>query len=195
MSTNLSPWDRRRLLTIPNMLTMLRLVMIPFFVAATLAEKFNLAFTIFVTAGITDIFDGMIARRLNQRSSIGAFLDPAADKLMMFSAYLLYTLIHSIPHRLPGWLTFTIFSRDVLLVFTAYLLYTRVNIRRFPPSIAGKASTVAQVTAVSAAIAANTALRGIAIPLLPFVFAVALSLTLLSGWDYVRRSRTMLEEM
>jgi len=183
-----------KLITVPNGLTAARFVAIPFFIAATLSGRFNLAFALFVGAGITDIFDGYIARRLNQKSSLGAFLDPAADKIMMFTAYILYTFRTVIEDRIPVWLTLTIFMRDILIVFFAYLLYTRINVRRFPPSIAGKVSTVSQVTMVAAVIAANGAVRIIADPLLPLLIPAALILTLLSGFDYLRRARSLLDE-
>jgi len=183
-----------RLLTVPNVLTILRLVAIPFFVAATIAGHYNLAFALFVGAGVTDAFDGYIARKLNQKSTLGAFLDPTADKIMMFSAYILYTFRTSIEHRLPAWLTLTIFMRDILIVFFAYLLYTRIQVRRFPPSLAGKISTICQVTVVAAVIAANGVVRIIADPLLPFLIPAALVITLLSGFDYLRRARFLLDE-
>jgi cardiolipin synthase len=184
-----------RLVTVPNALTVLRLIAIPFFVAATMAGQYDLAFGLFVGAGVTDVFDGYIARRLNQKSSLGAFLDPAADKLMMFSAYILYTFRTGIEEKIPVWLTLTIFLRDILIVFFAYLLYTRINVRRFPPSVAGKISTVCQVTVVAGVIAANGVVRVIADPLLPILIPTALIMTLLSGYGYVRRARLRLDEM
>ncbi len=191
-----TPLRRRRgLLTIPNMLTFGRLASIPFFVAATFAGLYDLAFTLFVAAGVTDMIDGYVARRLNQRSSIGAVLDPAADKIMMFSAYIIYTIVPSIRHRLPGWLTLTIFMRDVLIVFFAYLLYTRIRIRKFPPSAAGKTSTVIQIVTLSATIGANTVyMSWISIPLLTIALPLTLVTALYSGFDYLRRAQSMLEE-
>jgi len=183
-----------RLLTVPNALTVLRLVAIPFFVVATLDGRYNLAFAIFVGAGVTDAFDGYIARKLNQKSFLGAFLDPAADKIMMFSAYILYTFRMVIEHRIPMWLTLTIFMRDILIVFFAYMLYTRIQIRRFQPSLAGKISTICQVTVVAGVIAANGVVRVIADPLLPILIPAALIATLLSGFDYLRKARFILDE-
>lgn len=183
-----------RLLTVPNALTVLRLAAVPFFVAATIGGRYDLAFALFVGAGVTDAFDGYIARKLNQKSTLGAFLDPAADKIMLFSAYILYTFRTAIEHRIPTWLTITIFMRDILIVFFAYLLYTRIHIKRFPPSLAGKISTIAQVCVVAGVVAANGVVAIIADPLLPFLIPAALVLTLLSGFDYLRRSRLMLDE-
>jgi cardiolipin synthase len=113
---------------------------------------------------------------------------------MMFSAYILYTFRMSIESRIPAWLTLTIFMRDILIVFFAYLLYTRIHIRRFPPSLAGKISTICQVTVVAAVIASNGVVRIIADPLLPILIPAALVITLLSGFDYMRRARYLLDE-
>src|SRR6478672_11415491 len=131
-------------MTIPNILTILRILIVPFFIAASVSRNFTLAFVLFVSAAVTDIFDGAIARRFNQKSRIGALLDPAADKLMMISGYLFYTFSNKPLLRIPGWLTFVVFIRDFLILSFAYLLYTRVHVKKFPPSIAGKASTVLQ---------------------------------------------------
>lgn len=181
-----------KILTIPNVLTMMRLAVIPFFVVASLESYFTLATVLFVSAGITDAIDGYIARRLNQRSKLGALLDPAVDKMMMISAYLVYTLHGSIEYSLPGWLTFTIFARDFMIAFFAYLLYTRVQVKRFPPSMAGKTSTVFQIVTLSATIAANTFIRPFAVPLLTLLFPATLLMTLYSGFDYLRRADAML---
>lgn len=183
-----------RLLTIPNLLTFLRLLLVPVFVIASLRGLFMLAFVSFVTAGITDIVDGYIARKLNQQSRLGALLDPAVDKMMMASGYLLYTLLQRAEVRLPLSLTFAVFARDVVIVLFAYLLFTRVRIRRFPPSWQGKTSTVFQVVALSVTIAANTFMQPLAVPLLEIVWPATFAMTLYSGFDYLRKWNDVLLE-
>lgn len=173
--------------TIPNVLSLVRLTMVPVFIWAAVAGSFGLAFTIFVSAAVTDAFDGWIARRFNQRSTLGAFLDPAADKTLMVSAYVVMTMDGIAPLRLPVWLTFTVFARDVLIVLFAYLLYTRIRVSRFPPSIFGKVSTIIQVITLAATLAANSVLQPVFAPVLPGLHAVAFAVTLVSGWDYLRR--------
>jgi len=180
--------------TVPNLLTLFRMVLVPFFLVASMRGMWTLALALFVTAAVTDIFDGMIARRFNQRSRLGAILDPAADKTMLVCGYLFYTLTNKLPLvALPVWLTFVVFIRDFLIAVFAYLLYTRVHVKRFPPSWAGKASTVLQAGTLATVIAAN----GVLPQLLPFVqglFRVALVVTLYSAWDYLRRGRQLVEE-
>jgi cardiolipin synthase (CMP-forming) len=180
----------RSALTIPNILTLLRLLLIPFFLYASFRGMYTIAFVLFVTAAVTDILDGFIARLLNQRSLLGALLDPAVDKLMMIAGYLFYTLA-PLAERIPPWLTFTIFVRDFLIMMFAYLLYTRVKVTRFPPSLAGKVSTVLQAFTLATAIAVNgltPSLRWLA----EFLFRAALLITLFSAGDYLRRAGRML---
>jgi cardiolipin synthase len=175
-----------RIITIPNGLTLLRLIAVPVFIYASFRGLFTLAFILFVSAAVTDIFDGFIARRLNQRSRLGAVLDPAADKTMMISGYLFYTFSGSVRYAIPQWLTFLVFVRDIGIVTFAYLLYTRVQVKGFPPSWAGKASTLAQATALGCVIAVNSWWPE-ATWLGEMLFRAACAITLFSSWDYLRK--------
>ena len=182
------------MLNIPNALTLLRLLLIPIFLFASFRGFFLAAFVLFVTAAVTDIFDGLIARKLNQRSRIGAILDPAADKIMMVCGYLYYTLAPNVALvRIPGWLTFVVFIRDFLIMMFAYLLYTRVRVKKFPPSAAGKISTVLQAVTLGAVIGGNAFVPRL-VSFAELMFRVALLATLFSGGDYIRRAKRMLLE-
>jgi cardiolipin synthase (CMP-forming) len=192
MSESHTPAPSHGVLTIPNVLTLLRLILIPFFLAASFRGRFREAFILFVAAALTDIIDGFVARRLNQRSRLGAVLDPTADKVMLVCGYLFYTLSPVVPFRLPYWVTYVIFARDVLIVAFAYLLYTRIQIRRFPPSLAGKLSTLCQAVTLAAVIGVNSVTPGLA-TFAAVMFRVALVMTLLSGLDYLRRANLLLE--
>jgi len=180
--------------TIPNILTLLRLFLVPCFLYASMRGHFLAAFVLFVSAALTDVFDGMIARRLNQRSRLGAILDPAADKTMMICGYLYFTFSQSVRLRFPGWLTFTVFIRDFLIILFAYLLYTRVQVKRFPPSWAGKTSTVTQAVTLGCTIAVNAFGTPFLGQLAEILFRAALLITLFSAWDYLRRGKGLLEE-
>ena len=182
-----------QVLTLPNILTLLRLLLIPVFVIAAIRHAHSAAFVVFVTAAVTDALDGWIARKFNLRSRLGAILDPAADKMLMVAGYIVYTLGTVADPRLPDWLTFTVFARDVIIVFFAYLLYTRIKIKRFPPSIPGKVSTLFQVLALAATIAANTPLGAPLILILPYINRLTLVTTMFSGADYVRKWERVLK--
>lgn len=178
--------------TIPNLLTLLRLVMVPFFLAASFQRMYTVAFVLFVTAAFTDILDGMIARRFNQKSRLGALFDPAADKSLMICGFLFYTLAWGLPIvTIPGWLTFVVFIRDFMILLVAYLLYTRVHVKRFPPSVAGKTSTVLQAVTLGTTIGVNAFVPSL-VWFAEFLFRVALIVTLYSSWDYLRRGERLL---
>ena len=181
------------MLTVPNLLPLLRLLAVPVFIIASFRGHYMLSFVLFVGAAVTDMLDGMIARRFNQRSRLGALFDPAADKTMMVSGYLFYTLRDGLPVvTLPTWLTFTVFIRDFLILSFAYMLYTRVRVTRFPPSIAGKISTVVQAVTLGTAIGVNAFVPQL-LWLAELFFKVTVVITLYSGWDYMRRAERMLD--
>jgi cardiolipin synthase len=182
-------------MTIPNILTLARLVAVPVFLIASFRGHFTLAFGLFVGAVATDVLDGMIARRFNQRSRLGAVLDPAADKTIMVCGYLFYTLRDGLPMvRIPAWLTFTVFIRDFLIISFVYLMYTRVKVKRFPPSWLGKTSTVIQAVTLATTIAVNAFLPGL-LWLAEVLFRITAVTTLVSGWDYGRRCDRMLDPL
>lgn len=183
----------RDLATIPNLLTLLRLLLIPVFLVVSFRGAFFAVLVLFITAAVTDIFDGLIARRLNQRSRLGAILDPAADKTMMIAGYLYYTLAGNVALRIPGWLTFVVLIRDFLIIMFAYLLYTRVQVKRFPPSWAGKTSTVLQAVTLGTVIGVNAFIPGL-VWLAEPLFRIAMLMTLFSAADYLRRGKRMLLE-
>jgi cardiolipin synthase len=182
-----------RILTVPNILTLGRLIAVPVFLWASFEGRFTFAFVLFVSAALTDLFDGIIARRFNQRSRLGALLDPAADKTIMVCGYLFYTLRSGVSVPIPPWLTFAILIRDFMIVVFAYLLFTRVNVKRFPPSWAGKTSTVMQAIALGCVIGSNGPLPALQ-PALPVLFRIVVAITLYSAWDYLRRGRRLLDE-
>jgi cardiolipin synthase (CMP-forming) len=180
------------LLTIPNILTLGRLILVPCFLVASMRGMYATAFVLFVSAAVTDVLDGMIARRWNLRSRLGALLDPAADKTLMVCAFLYYTFAGGPSVRIPGWLTFSVFIRDFLIVLFAYLMYTRMQVRKFPPSVAGKMSTVLQALTMAAVLGANAFTRQL-VPVAEVLFVASLVMTLASGWDYMRRAERTLE--
>lgn len=179
---------------VPNTLTIARLLLVPCFLWASMRALYVTAFVIFVSAALTDILDGWLARRLNVKSRLGALLDPAADKTLMVCGFLYYTFAAKLPVvELPGWLTFTVFIRDFLIAVFAYLMYTRVNVSGFPPTIAGKASTVLQAVTLMVTIATNAfapALLGVT----HFLFRASLFMTVYSAWGYMRRAALLLAE-
>ena len=140
-STRLNPFR-----TAPNLLTLLRICLAPFLVAAILDNHYGLSFVLFVAAGLTDALDGTLARVLKQRSMLGQYLDPVADKLLLSTLFLVLTHEGLIPARV----TVMVFGRDVGILVVSAILYAAVGRREFSPSIFGKANTLVQVAAVAA---------------------------------------------
>ncbi|HEV2134636.1 MAG TPA: CDP-alcohol phosphatidyltransferase family protein [Terracidiphilus sp.] len=132
--------------TAPNILSFLRICMAPFLVVAILDGDYALGFTLFVAAGLTDALDGALARMLKQRSTLGQYLDPVADKLLLSTLFLVLMNKRLIPTAV----TVLVFGRDVGILVVAAILYAATGRREFNPSVFGKANTVAQITAVAA---------------------------------------------
>jgi cardiolipin synthase len=130
----------------PNLLTLMRICMAPFLVAAILQGHFLLSFILFVAAGLTDGLDGLLARVLRQRSVLGHYLDPVADKLLLSTLF----LVLFYKGLMPGTVTVLVFGRDVGILLVSAILYAAVGRREFYPSIFGKANTLAQISAVAA---------------------------------------------
>ena len=126
-----------RILTVPNELTFLRLAFLPFFIIAIKYDHYALALAILVLAGVSDGLDGLLARGLNQRTPLGAYLDPIADKLLLSSSYFVLAL----KARISWWLAILVLGRDVLLLVACATILLTVGYRPFPPSIWGKATT------------------------------------------------------
>ena len=129
----------------PNLLTLMRICLAPFLVSAILEDRFALSFGLFVVAGLTDALDGTLARWLKQRTVLGQYLDPVADKLLLSTLFVVLT------HKrlIPTTVTVLVFGRDVGILVVAAILYAAVGRREFKPSLFGKANTLAQVTSVA----------------------------------------------
>jgi cardiolipin synthase len=135
-----------RFRTLPNLLTLARICLAPFLVSAILEDRFALSFYLFLAAGLTDALDGTLARLLKQRTMLGQYLDPVADKLLLSTLFLV--LMHK--GLIPARVTVMVFGRDVGILVVAALLYAAAGRREFKPSIFGKANTLAQIAAVAA---------------------------------------------
>ncbi len=174
----------------PNLLTLMRMCMAPFLVAAILEGHFLLSFILFIAAGLTDGLDGLLARVLKQRSVLGHYLDPVADKLLLSTLF----LVLFYKGLMPGTVTVLVFGRDVGILLVSAILYAAVGRREFYPSIFGKANTLAQISAVAAVLLHQltpapwvAALRSVAL-------GATIALTVASGLHYAwlvsRRSAT-----
>ena len=133
-----------RIWTVPNQITILRLGFLPLFIVSISYEHYRWALLILVIAGLSDGIDGLLARSLNQRSSLGAYLDPIADKLLLSSSF----VILAFKHEIALWLMIFVLSRDVIILIVAVVILLIFGYRPFPPSILGKATTFFQIVMV-----------------------------------------------
>ena len=130
-------------ITLPNVLTLLRILAVPFFAIAVWYGQMPEACILFVGAGLTDGLDGYIARRFNQKSALGAILDPAADKLLITTALILLAFPKGcLAVRIPPWVTILAISRDVVISLVALLGYDHLHASKFRPSRLGKLTTL-----------------------------------------------------
>lgn len=129
-----------RSFNLPNTLTVARIVLIPVFITALEYKRYDYALYIFVLAAFTDLMDGLLARLRDQRTQLGRFLDPMADKFILVTAYVFFAYYGLV----PPWLTIIVISRDIIIITGVVLLYFITHTLKAEPSIPGKASTAMQ---------------------------------------------------
>ncbi len=174
------------ILTPANQLTLLRLALVPVFALCMIYDKPGWALLVFAAAAVTDMLDGLVARWFRQQTTLGAWLDPMADKLLLLTMFIMLTLPFGQSNRLPIWLTVVVISRDVGIILTVAIVNLAVGPRTFRPSIFGKAATAIYLLTGVATLLFNY-LRQPSPVVTIFVFA-SLAITLISGIDYLRRS-------
>jgi cardiolipin synthase len=167
--------------TAPNQLTLLRLIFIPFVITNVLDGNWRWALGLLVLAGLSDALDGWLARVLNQRTMLGQYLDPIADKLLLSSLF----LVLSIAKKIPWKYTVLVLSRDVCILATAMALYATVGFRDFRPSIFGKINTVCQIGAIFFVVLAQVFVSPSTAFLETLFLYATFAFTLVSGIHYV----------
>jgi len=180
-------------LNLANQLTLLRLVLVPAFALLTLYGELGWALVVFVIAGITDGLDGLVARMTNQRTAIGAWLDPMADKLLLLTTFIVLSLPGiGLTNRLPLWLTVLIISRDVVIVLTVAVITLALGPRTFRPSFLGKAATATYIV-TSVIVMLFNYLKQTSVLVDVGIYA-SLALTIVSGMHYVVHVRRIISE-
>jgi cardiolipin synthase len=182
-----------RNLTLANQLTILRIVLVPAFVLLVVYGRLGAALVVFVVAGITDALDGLTARLAGQRTSIGAWLDPMADKLLLVTTFVVLTL-PGIPltNHLPAWLTVLVISRDVVIVAFVGVVNLAIGPRTFRPSLLGKSATAAFI--LTSVVVMYFNYRRDTSPLVDVGIWTSLVLTVASSADYFFRVRRLVNE-
>ena len=182
-----------RVFTIANQLTLLRMLLIPAFVILTLYGEFGWSLFTFAVAGLTDLLDGLAARAAGQKSELGAWLDPAADKLLIMTTVVVLTLPNiGLVNRIPLWLTVLIISRDVGIVLTVAIVNLAVGPKTFKPSPLGKAATAIFIVACVVVMLFNY--LGYQSVWVDVAIWVSLAITVASAVDYVWRFRKIINK-
>jgi cardiolipin synthase len=177
------------LLTPANQLTILRMVFIPIFIILVVYSQLGWALFIFILAGVTDGLDGLIARLLKQKTSLGAYLDPIADKLLLTSSFVVLSIKGlGLPNLVPLWLTILVISRDIILIASALIIIISTGHRSFPPSIYGKTTTFFQILTVLLILFLNYKFVSTNLNAL---YAITGTITVFSGLHYVYHGKKM----
>ncbi len=171
-----------------NRVTILRILLVPAFIAAVMYYRLNVALCIFIVACITDALDGYLARKRNEKTDIGAILDPIADKLLLVSAFISFSMVSGLPSyiKMPLYVPIVIISRDALILGGAVVIFLIKGDLKVKPSVSGKITTFFQMITVIAL-------------LLRFVYSswlwnITVVLTIISGIDYLRMGARQINE-
>jgi cardiolipin synthase len=168
-------------INIPNILTVVRILLTPLFVIFLLKDMFPHALVVFTVAGISDALDGLIARCFNQRTLLGAYIDPIADKLLVMSAFISLAVLGII----PSWLAVVVISRDILIVLgIAVFAITGINIE-IRPNVDSKCTTVVQLTTVILVLLGQVTSSVFIIKYLPVLYWLTAGLVITSGMRYL----------
>ena len=178
-------------MTAANQLTLLRVMLIPAFVILVIYGHLGWALIVFAVAGLTDALDGLLARWSGQRTSLGAWLDPMADKLLLVTTFVVLTLPQiELTNHVPIWLTVLVISRDIVIVAVVAIVNLAVGPRTFRPSLLGKLATATFIIANVVIMYFNWLMEKS--PLVDGAIWLALILTLVSSGDYFFRLRRLI---
>lgn len=179
------------MLNLPNYLTLIRIAAIPFFLVLLFSRLYNYALLVFMIGGITDALDGPVARFTNQRTRLGAYLDPLADKLLIISSLVVLTIIDAV----PAWLTILVLSRDVIVTLGYGAIYFVVEERmEIQPSTLGKINTFLLLLTITIVLVSLYDPNMIPSPLPSYLFLLSAVTTIISGLQYVYRGLVWFQE-
>jgi len=166
-------------MNLANKITVLRILLIPLFIALILYSKWDLALVVFIAAAITDCIDGYIARVTKHRNELGKILDPIADKLLIVSAFICLSVVNNLPPSVkpPYYVPIIIISRDAIIVLGAAIIYFIKGRLEIKPTMLSKVTTFFQMATVISIL--------LKLEMSPLLWNIAVVFTLFSGIDYV----------
>jgi len=179
------------MLNLPNTLTLIRILTVPVFLECLAYHLYLEALVVFAIGGFTDFLDGLAARWMNQQTSLGAYLDPVADKLLVVSSYIMLGAIGG----LPVWLAVVVVARDGIILIGYSVVYLLVEERwQVQPSRIGKWSTTFQLLTLALALAKLHDEKMFSAEIFSFFVVVTAAITVLSGCQYLYRGLVWLQE-
>jgi cardiolipin synthase len=170
-------------MNIPNFLSLLRIILVPVFIIFLIQESYTNALLTFVLAGLTDIFDGLLARALNCQTKLGAFIDPMADKLLLASSFVSLSVVGLI----PSWLTVIVISRDFIIVLGMVILSMMSIIYEIKPAFISKVTTAFQLATIFFALLYKAITHDISYNWIISLFWLTALFTVISGLIYIIR--------
>ena len=168
-------------MNLPNTITLIRVILIPFFVDLMIYSYYRPALLVFVIACMTDALDGMIARLTNSKTELGAFLDPMADKLLIVSSFVTLAILT----KIPVWLVIIVVSRDIILTLGSMVIYFTGHSLTIKPSMLGKATTFLQLLVVTLTLVLIA--YGVKSDFIMVAYWATAGITVASGVQYVIR--------
>ncbi len=175
-------------MNLPNYITLARVILIPFFIDFMIYGYYQEALLVFGAACVTDALDGLIARVMNQKTALGAFLDPMADKLLILSAFVTLVVLN----KVPFWLLIIVVSRDAILTLGGLVIYFMKNSLKIEPSLLGKLTTVLQLAVVVLSLLFMN--FGIGMEYTKVLQWMTGAVTFASGTQYIMRGIKLVEE-
>lgn len=163
---------------LPNLLTLTRIILLPFFAASLIYGELGYALYIFIAAAVSDLLDGFIARLTNQITYFGAILDPVADKFFLVTSFILMTGSDLI----PKWLTIIVISKDLIVVTGCIILYIATESLKVEPSLLGKLSSTVQFILIGLVLASSN-ISSLEVPF--YLFYLVAFITAITGIHYV----------
>jgi cardiolipin synthase (CMP-forming) len=173
-------------MNIPNWITLIRIVLIPWFVILLINGSFNHALWIFAAAALTDGLDGLVARKFSQKTRLGALLDPIADKMLLTTAYIVLAVLRQI----PVWLSVIVISRDVIILLGVSILFLNQIKFEIKPSIYSKITTICQLLLILLVL--SSAYVGYSPGIKQGLIFTTLFFTIVSGLNYIYKGLKIL---
>ncbi|OLB04576.1 MAG: hypothetical protein AUH21_01385 [Nitrospirae bacterium 13_2_20CM_62_7] len=173
-------------MNLPNSLTILRILLIPVFIGFLLYERYEYSLAVLLLAGLTDGLDGTIARVANQRTRLGAYLDPVADKLLLTSGFVTLSVLHLV----PSWIAIVVVSRDMMLMTGTLLARLTESQLDISPTLLGKGTTLVQLSYLILVVVLTS--RQMDLSLIQPLLYLMVCVTVMSGFHYLYRGFTRL---